>query len=222
MEGLTEAMTKGMTRRAWVAASGLTIAAGSALGWWSARRDETERGSRAIVQARHLPNVPLRTHDGTPVRFYDDLVKGKLVVINLFFTSCEDDCPITTANLVNVQRTLGARVGRDVFMYSITLDPDVDTPAVLSQYRRKFNVGPGWTYLTGKPADIDLLRRKLGYTSPEPEEDADKEFHINTVRYGNEPRQVWGAVPGLAAPAWIARSILFADRSPEALAKGAH
>src|SRR5262249_13197399 len=77
----------------------------------------------ARIRAHHLPNVTLITHQGRRVRFYDDLVKGKVVAINFMFTRCGQFCPITTANLAQVQAALGARVGRDVFLYSITLDP---------------------------------------------------------------------------------------------------
>ena len=81
--------------------------------------------------ANYFPNVPLTTQDGTTVRFYDDLLKGKSVAINLIYTSCQDECPLETARLVQVQRLLGDRVGRDIFFYSISIDPKRDTPEVL-------------------------------------------------------------------------------------------
>ncbi len=117
--------------------------------------------------ANYFPNVPLVTHEGKTVRFFDDLLKDKVVVIYFMYTSCEDSCPLETAQLVNVQRILGDRVGKDVFMYSITIDPARDTPEVLKQYAEKFHVGPGWLFLTGKEADITLLRKKLGLYRPE-------------------------------------------------------
>ena len=97
-------------------------------------------------------NVALTTHEGRQVRFYDDLIKGKTVLLNIFYTVCtaEAICPLGTANLVAVQEILGPRVGRDVFMYSITLDPANDTPQVLKSYAKAFGVKPGWTFLTGE------------------------------------------------------------------------
>ena len=112
--------------------------------------------------ADYFPNVPLVTHEGKSVRFFDDLIKDKVVAINFIYTTCPDSCPLETARMAEVQRILGDRVGRDVFMYSITIDPERDTPEVLKKYAEKFDVGPGWLFLTGKRADITLLRRKLG------------------------------------------------------------
>ena len=81
--------------------------------------------------ADYFPNVPLITQDWVTVRFYDDLLKGKKVAINLIYTSCKDECPLETARLVQVQQLLGDRVGKDFFFYSISIDPQWDTPAVL-------------------------------------------------------------------------------------------
>ncbi|MBZ5555532.1 MAG: SCO family protein [Acidobacteriia bacterium] len=95
--------------------------------------------------ADYFPNVPLITQDGKTVHFYDDLLKGKLVAIDLIYTHCKDACPLETARLAQVQRMLGDRVGKDIFFYSISIDPKQDTPAVLKAYAEKFHVGPGWT-----------------------------------------------------------------------------
>ena len=119
----------------------------------------------SIWGANYFPNIPLVTHEGKPVRFFDDLIKGKVVAINFIYTSCPDVCPLETATLREVQEILGDRVGRDVFMYSITIDPEHDTPEVLKKYAEKFEVGPGWLFLTGKKDDITLLRKKLGLYS---------------------------------------------------------
>src|SRR5919202_1078553 len=89
----------------------------------------------------YFPNVPLVTQDGNVVRFYDDLLKGKSVVINVIYTRCRDRCPLETAKLAQVQRLLGDRMGRDIFFYSITIDPDHDTPAVVSEYAEKYHAG---------------------------------------------------------------------------------
>ena len=112
--------------------------------------------------ADYFPNVTLTTQDGDEVRFYDDLIKGKIVAINLIYTTCKYACPLETARLAQVQRLLGDRMGRDVFFYSITIDPEHDTPAVLKEYAEKFDAGPGWMFLTGKQDDIDLISRKTG------------------------------------------------------------
>ena len=109
-----------------------------------------------------IPNVPLVTQDGQTVRLYDDLIKDKIVLINFIYTSCKEVCSLATARMAQVQNTLGDHVGRDIFLYSITLDPLHDTPAVLKQHAEAFHAGPGWLFLTGEPGDIALVRYKLG------------------------------------------------------------
>ena len=169
--------------------------------------------ARERIRQRNLPNVPLVTHEGEPVRFYDDLMKDRVVAINMIYTSCRTSCPLTMANLVRVQKLLAQRMGRDIFMYSITLDPTVDSVEVLRDYANGFEVGKGWKLLTGKPGDIEHLRRRLGFLGANRETDLDKDFHTGTVRYGSEPLAVWGWVPGVAEPESIAECLLFAQAS---------
>jgi protein SCO1 len=139
--------------------------------------------------ANYFPNTELTTQDGKVVHFYDDLIKGKTVVIDLIYTHCTDACPLETARLVQVQKMLGDAVGKDIFFYSITIDPKRDTPAVLKDYAEKFHVGPGWTFLTGKKAEIDALSQKLGlYQDPDPN---DRDGHLAAVLIGNEPTGQW-------------------------------
>lgn len=121
--------------------------------------------------ADYFPNVTLTTHEGKSVRFFDDLVKDKVVAINFIYTKCPDSCPLETAKLVTLQKILGDRVGKDVFMYSITIDPANDTPEVLKRHAEQYKVGPGWLFLTGKEEDITLLRKKLGLYQVAIEED---------------------------------------------------
>src|SRR5919198_3063567 len=112
--------------------------------------------------ANEFPNVPVTTQDGATVRFYDDLIKGKAVAIDFIYTTCKDECPLETARLVQVQKLLGDRVGKDLFFYSITVDPRVDTPEVLKDYADKFHAGPGWLFLTGGESDLRQIAAKLG------------------------------------------------------------
>jgi protein SCO1/2 len=101
-------------------------------------------------------------------------------------------------------------------MYSISLKPEQDTPATLKEYARMFQAKPGWTFLTGKPEDVELLRRSLGFTNLDPKLDKDKSQHIGNVRYGNEPLMLWAACPGMASPEFIARTISWMIQSGRA------
>jgi protein SCO1/2 len=154
-----------------------------------------------------LPNFVLRTQAGRPVRFYDDLIKGKTVVVSFMFTSCNTICPLTSANLLKVRKALGDHVGRDVFFYSLTLDPATDTAAVLDKYAKKIGAGPGWTFLTGKPDDLEALRRTLGLFDPDPKVDADKTQHGALIVYGNDAAGRWSVLPSLWDPERIATAV---------------
>jgi protein SCO1/2 len=161
--------------------------------------------------AARFPNVTLTTHEGTEVRFYQDLIKGKIVLINFMYATCTNSCPTFTANLVRVQRLFGNRIGRDVFMYSISLDPEHDTPEVLSQYVKNYSVQPGWTFLTGSTTDITTLRRRLGLRDLDPVIDADKSQHIGVVLYGDERFDRWAACPALSEPREIVKYVGLVD-----------
>jgi protein SCO1 len=162
-------------------------------------------------RAGYFPNSTLRTHEGKTVRFYDDLIAGRIVAINMMYADCSGICPRMTSNLVKVQRTLGPRVGRDIFMYSITLQPEIDTPEVLRAYMAHNGVGPGWPFLTGRREDIEAIRRKLGFVDPDPVLDRDKSSHTGMVRVGNEAADTWSAVAALGRPEEIVKSILWMD-----------
>lgn len=173
---------------------------------------ETDSSARALLQRRNFPNVKLQDQDGKNVRFYDDLIKDKIVTINFFYAKCEGICPTVTANLAKAQKILGDRVGREIFMTSISLKPEHDTPAVLKEYAEMFRARPGWSFLTGKPDDVEHLRRSLGFTNLDPRLDKDTSQHIGNVRMGNEPLMLWAACPGMARPEFIAKSITWMIR----------
>lgn len=161
--------------------------------------------------ASYFPNVWLHTHEGEKVRFYDDLVRGKIVAINMMYVLCEGICPTMTANLRKVQQLLGERLGRDVFMYSISLQPEIDTPETLKAYADKHRVEPGWQFLTGTPADIKRLRYGLGFYDPVPEVDSNLSTHTGMVRIGNDRNQRWTMAPALAEPERIIATINHVD-----------
>jgi protein SCO1/2 len=198
-----------------VVAGSLSMISASATGA-PAAADRVQEQARESARRRYFPNLSLRTQDDKEVRFYDDLIKGKIVTINFFYSMCEDVCPIVTSNLVKVQELLGDKVGRQVFMYSFSLKPAEDTPRAMKEYAEMHGVKPGWTFLTGKPEDLELLRRKLGFTTPDLRADKDVTNHTGNIRYGNEPLMLWGATPGMARPEWIAESIEWMIR-PDAI-----
>ena len=211
------------TRRAWLS----TLCAAPVAGGWAAwagrlgaRGQRESLSPRERMQRNHLPNVQLVAHDGSKVRFYDDLVKDKKFVINFMYAECEGICSPVTANLAKAQRMLGDRVGRDIFFYSITLKPDQDSPEDLKHYAQMHRVGPGWLFLTGEASDVEVLRRGLGFARRRPDEDSDTSNHIGMLRIGIEAEMRWGTCPGLANPEHILRSILWDLDHPVVQAAG--
>lgn len=140
--------------------------------------------------ADHFPNIKLVNQDGKTVRFYDDLIKDKVVAINFIYTHCGDSCPAETANLRQVQKLLGDRVGKDIFFYSISIDPKHDTAKVLKEYAQRFKVGPGWSFLTGSKADVTVLRKTLGLFR-EGVEASKLGEHNTSILIGNESTGQW-------------------------------
>lgn len=158
--------------------------------------------SPAAEAARYFPNHTLLTQNNQPVRFFDDLVKGKTVLINFMFATCTGVCSPMTANLAKVQAALGDRVGRDITMISITVDPLVDTPAALKQYADNFKVKPGWYFLTGKKENVDWVLSKLGgYVE-------DKNQHNSLLIIGNVETGEWVKVFAMSKPEEITKIAL--------------
>lgn len=165
------------------------------------------KGNRDSRSKRTFPNVPVVTHEGEVVRFYDDLIKNKTVLINFTYTECNGICPGMTANLRRVYKEFGERMNKDIFMYSISLQPEKDTPTALKAYRQLHKIKPGWTFLTGTKANIELLREHLGFKFSDPSLDEDKSQHLGVVKFGIERLERWGMAPALGDPKYLAEYV---------------
>jgi protein SCO1 len=159
-------------------------------------------------RAGYFPNSVVQTHDGEKLRFYEDVVQGKIVVFNMMYSVCTGICPGNTANLLQVQEALGKRLGKDIFMYSMTLQPEFDRPKDLKEYVKRYGIKPGWSFLTGQPTEMEIIRRKLGFFNDDPKIDADLKNHTGMLRIGNEKLDRWFMMPALSSPKQIAREIL--------------
>jgi protein SCO1/2 len=166
-----------------------------------------QRGA-APRQSDKLSNIVLQTQHGKPVRFYDDLVRGRTVLINLMYSGCGDVCPANSAALATLHDLLGGRVGRDIAILSISIDPAGDTPERLKRYWAAFGAKPGWLFLTGKPGEVDRLRRELGLYDPDPVVDADITQHAGTLTVGNDRADTWRAFPVLMDAKQLALAVL--------------
>jgi len=202
MEGGAVSEASRMSRRGWLALLGLLPVAAAAFPIFESlerrRRPGTQRPEHGFHRD-YFPDLVLRTQDDERVRLYTDLLAGKTVLVHFFYGDGRDGlCPAVTANLVQLQRLLGERCGRDVFMYSFTLAPEA--PARLRAYRASYPITAGWTFLTGSAADLALCRARFGVADPDPALDREPARHVNVVLLGNEPHERWLGLPALTSP----------------------
>ena len=134
---------------------------------------------------KYFTDVELINQDGAKLRFYSDLLKGHTVVIIPFFATCTNVCPPMNATMRKIQQALGSRVGKEIYLISITVDPVNDTPERLKEYAAKFHAEPGWYFVTGKPENVNLALQKLGQYVP------DKNDHSTIMIIGNEATGLW-------------------------------
>jgi protein SCO1/2 len=163
-----------------------------------------ERPARG-PDARQFPNHVVVTHEGARALFYDDLVVGKTVVLHCMSLATE---PVyrTAESLARVQPLVADRLGRDLFFYSLTVDPERDTPRALKEFAARHGAGPGWLFLTGETAVMQELRDRL-YQGGAHVHDGQPGCSMALLRYGNAAVGLWGSVPAKADPAWIAQRL---------------
>lgn len=153
-----------------------------------------ERRARAVEAARdYFTDVELVNQHGEPMRFYSDLIRGKVVVINTIFTTCTGICPLMSRSFEKLQERAGERMGDDVHLVSITVDPETDTPERLREFGERFHAGDGWYFLTGDPDDLEQVLGRLGQWVETPE------THQGIVLMGNDRTGLWKKAFGLAS-----------------------
>ena len=148
-----------------------------------------------------IPDLQLVDQDGKMVHFYRDLVKGKVVAINFVFTTCTTICPPLGATFARIQKVLGARMGSDLQLISISVDPAVDTPQRLKAWSDRFHRKAGWTLVTGPKPDVDVLLAALG------SEVAGKADHTPMILIGNDATGTWTRAYGLGGATQVMKTI---------------
>jgi len=139
-----------------------------------------------------IPDVKVLDQEGNALNFYTDLIKGKTVAINFIFTNCTTICPPLAATFARLQKEMGDKVGKDVHLISISVDPVTDTPERLKAWGAKFKAGPGWTFVTGEKQEMDKLLNALGAAVSK------REDHTPALIIGNDSKGVWTRTYGLA------------------------
>lgn len=162
--------------------------------------DGQATGRRAAAE-KYFTDIILINQDGQPVRFYSDLIKNKVVVINAFFATCHGSCLPMNRNLEKVQEAFRERMGKDLLIISISVDPELDTPASLKEYAKKLNAVPGRLFITGEKDNVNGALYKLGQYVEQ------KDQHTNIFIVGNERTGLWKKVFGLARAEEIIKAV---------------
>jgi cytochrome oxidase Cu insertion factor (SCO1/SenC/PrrC family) len=173
------------------------------------RQIAAQQASRASVVsaasgtrgADYFTNLPLMTQDRPRVRFYDDLIRNRVVLITSFYTSCKDVCSPVSFNLAKVQEMLAQEVDTPVQLISISTDSGIDTPEVLRDFARRHNAQPGWSFVTGKPENVNWVLHKLGMYNDKPEQ------HSAVLWVGNDRTGAWLKLHALAPPQAILEAV---------------
>jgi len=170
--------------------------------------DDASAEALVAGSRRRFPNPLLVTNTGRKVRFYDDLVRGRFVFLTFAYTRCEGKCPASLSRLLEARSLVAPRLGHAPDLVTLTLDPEHDTPEALARYVAAHGAPAGWTCVTGAPADLERLRRFLGFTDPDPRVDADRSQHGALVAMGNDRTGRWQVASTAAGPEQIARLAL--------------
>lgn len=147
-----------------------------------------------------FPNIDLIDHNGNAVKFYDDLVKDQIVIINYFYTKCKGSCPGTTCCLQRLRSDFPREFSGKLRIISLTLNPEEDSPDQLRDYMQSHGIDDDpelckWTFVTGTWPDLDGLRRALGLYELDPVLDADRTQHASILTFGNDRTNRWAALP---------------------------
>jgi protein SCO1/2 len=157
--------------------------------------------------AKYFANLPLVDQDGHATDLYS-LMKGRTIVLHSFFATCTGSCPIMTRTLTAIEERFADRLGRDLVLVSLTVDPKNDTPAKLKAYASATKAGTGRYFLTGSQEQVDAALKRIGQSVTSPEQ------HANVMIVGNERTGLWKKAFGLAKPeeiVEIVRSVLDDD-----------
>ncbi len=168
----------------WGFSQGSVVSAGTAE---TSARVDTPSPAR-----EYFTDAVLINQEGQEMRFYSDLLQGKVVVINTIFTTCTGMCPVMSKTFSQLQAQLEQKLEKEVRLISISVDPENDTPQRLREFSKSFDAGPGWYFLTGRKENVNFILSRLGQYVDS------KENHVGVLLIGNEPTELWKKAFGLA------------------------
>lgn len=174
---------------------------------WRPAQPGLARQPRRLKAERLLPNLPVLTDDGQWLRFYDDVVRGRQVVLHAMFSACALYCPPATQNLLAARELLAAE-HPGLRVVSLTLTPLSDDPPALAAYRRQHRLPADWLLLTGQPGHLETICRALGFLPPA-DSPRSQDYHVTSGLVGDEPAVKWSHVAMGQPPRALARMIRF-------------
>jgi len=143
----------------------------------------------------------VQDQDGRKIRFYSDLIKDKVVVLSFFYTSCTYSCTMQGKTFSKLQSLLGDRLGKSVFLISVTTDPARDDVAQLKSWGKRYEVQTGWTLVTGKEAELNKL------LFPFTGERVGGGMHMPTTFIANDKIGVWTSMAGVFDPEFLLNAV---------------
>ena len=178
-----------------------TAASAGSAAQQSARQEKADR--------EYFTDLPLVTRDGEEVRFYSDVLKGRVVLINFIFTHCQDACPLISKRLRETRGLLDDAVSSKVFFISISIDPERDTPEALTKFVTRFELADkNWVFLTGDKQNVEHIVKKLGQYND------NVEAHSTLILAGNVSNKHWMKISPAVPPWGIAEKLkLLAEES---------
>lgn len=144
-----------------------------------------------------IHDLELLDQDGKKGKFKSDFIGDRLAAITFTYTTCTTICPVLDAIFIQLQDILGKRLGKDISLITMSIDPVTDIPPRMKQYAKRLSAKPGWLFLTGKKANVDTVLKGLDVYSP------DIFNHPPTVFIGDGRRGTWKRIYGFPSPEQI-------------------
>jgi len=160
-----------------------------------AAESDRDKGAR-----EYFTDLEVVDQNGNKLRFFSDVLKGRVVLINVIFTNCVSACPLVTQLLSVTRDELVPSVKDEVWFVSISVDPERDTPEALKAFAKRQDVDESrWLFLTGDKQNIDHILGKIKRYTP------DIDAHSTQLLAGTtRGRHEWIPLPAGAQPGAIA------------------
>ncbi len=143
----------------------------------------------------YFTNLEVIDQDGRKLKFYDDVLKDKVVAINFIFTNCQGACPLMTRQLTLVRDLLGPDVGNEIHFVSVSIDPVRDTPAAMKEFAQTHHADQDyWRFVTGNAENLEYIVKKLGQYND------DVEAHSTLLLAANVRTAHWTKIPPNVPP----------------------